>query len=69
MFSKNNRKYRNKIIAENHLNKEEQEAVDEVVKYMECSYKELYHDTNKLASLIGMCKSLWRIGNTTTREV
>lgn len=67
MLSKKECKYRNKIIAENHLKKKYQMYID---RYIDCSYKELYYNKGKLMFLINtiatkeMCEAIWRIGDT-----
>lgn len=66
-LSKKEYKYRNKIIAENHLKKRYQMDID---KYTDCSYKELYYNKEKLNFLINTiaakeaCEAMWRIGDT-----
>lgn len=66
-LSKKEYKYRYKIIYENHLNKEYQICID---KYIDCSYKELYRNKEKLSFLINeialelMYKTVRNLGNT-----
>lgn len=66
-LSKKEYKYRYKIIYENHLNKRYQIGID---KYIDCSYRELYHNKEKFNFLIStitakeMCEALLRIGDT-----
>ena len=66
-LSKKEYKYRYKIIYENHLKKRYQMDID---KYIDCSYKELYYNKEKLNFLIStivakeMCETVWRIGDT-----
>lgn len=67
MLSKREYKYRSKIIAEHHLIKKYQIYID---RYIDCSYKELYYDKDKLMFLINtiaakeMCEAICRIGDT-----
>ena len=66
MLSNKEYKYRSKIIAENHLKKRYQKGID---KYIDCSYKELYYNKEKLKFLINtiavneMCEAIWRVGD------
>lgn len=66
-LSKNEYKYRSKIIAEYHLKKRYQIGID---RYIDCSYKELYYNKERLNFLIStiaakeMCEAIWRIGDT-----
>lgn len=65
-LSTKERKYRSKIIAEYHLKKRYQMDID---RYIDCSYKELYYNKEKLKFLIStiaakeMCEAIWRIGD------
>ena len=66
MLSKKEYKYRSKIIAENHLKKRYQKDID---RYIDCSYKQLYYNKEKLNFLIDtiaakeMCEAIWRVGD------
>ena len=66
-ISDKERKYRSKIIAENHLKKKYQMGID---RYIDCSYKELYCNKGKLMSLISIiaaietCEIMGRFGDT-----
>lgn len=66
-ISNKEQKYRNKIIAENHLKKKYQIDID---RYIDCSYKELYYNKEKLMFLISIiaaketCEIIGRFGDT-----
>lgn len=51
-LSKKEYKYRNKIIAENHLNKGYQKYLDEQAKLTNITYKNLYFNTTQLKNML-----------------
>lgn len=71
-ISNKEQKYRNKIIAENHLKKKYQMGID---RYIDCSYKELYCNKEKLMFLISIiaaketCEIIGKFGDTAKNTV